>query len=178
MHFRAFARSKKKKREKKKSESIDIIAARLRTFRRILVAREAGKGKRGRRLARVRGVRRNFCLHYEPNCTFTRGRYRETMQDTRANMGAHLKWDIPMFLGIASTKDGRARAPIMSSTRRDISLSRVFEKPLSRLVIFPLLPRYFSPLLSFFFFFSSPSRTHAILSLIISTIYRSISGSR
>ena len=29
------------------------------------------------------------------------------MQDTRANMGAHLKWDIPMFLGIASTKDGR-----------------------------------------------------------------------
>ena len=32
---------------------------------------------------------------------------RETMQDTRANMGAHLKWDIPMFLGIASTKDGR-----------------------------------------------------------------------
>lgn len=34
------------------------------------------------------------------------------MQDTRANMGAHLKWDIPMFLGIASTKDGRARAPI------------------------------------------------------------------
>lgn len=30
------------------------------------------------------------------------------MQDTRANMGAHLKWDIPMFLGIASTKDGRA----------------------------------------------------------------------
>lgn len=29
------------------------------------------------------------------------------MQDTRANMGAHLKWDIPMFLGIVSTKDGR-----------------------------------------------------------------------
>jgi len=28
------------------------------------------------------------------------------MQDTRANMGAHLKWDIPMFLGTAVTKDG------------------------------------------------------------------------
>lgn len=28
------------------------------------------------------------------------------MQDTRANMGAHLKWDIPMFLGIAATKGG------------------------------------------------------------------------
>lgn len=46
------------------------------------------------------------------------------MQDTRANMGAHLKWDIPMFLGIASTKDGRARAPIMSSTRHNISRLR------------------------------------------------------
>lgn len=128
--------------------------SRLRTFRRILMAHEA-KRKRGRR-PRVRGVRRNFCLHYEPNCTFTRGRYRETMQDTRANMGAHLKWDIPMFLGIASTKDGRARAPIMSSTRRDISLSRLrkaFVSPRNLSSRAPLF--FFSSLLSSFPFFFS-----------------------
>lgn len=59
------------------------------------------------------------------------------MQDTRANMGAHLKWDIPMFLGIASTKDGRARAAIMSSTRHNISRLR---KALRHCAII-LLPR-------------------------------------
>lgn len=125
----------------------------MRTFRRILVAHEA-KRKRGRR-PRVRGVGRNFCLHYEPNCTFTRGRYRETMQDTRANMGAHLKWDIPMFLGIASTKDGRARAPIMSSTRRDISLSRLRKAFVSRSFLSRALSLFF-----FFFFFSSSLRSN------------------
>jgi len=35
---------------------------------------------------------------------FYAARYHETMQDTRANMGAHLKWDIPMFLGMLPPK--------------------------------------------------------------------------
>ena len=115
------------------------------------------KRKRGRR-PRVRGVRRNFCLHYEPNCTFTRGRYRETMQDTRANMGAHLKWDIPMFLGIASTKDGRARAPIMSSTRRDISLSRLRKAFVSPRNLSSRAPLFFFSSLLFLSFFPSSLR--------------------
>lgn len=37
-----------------------------------------------------------------------------------------------------------------------ISLSLVFEKPLSRLVIFPLVPHYFSSLLFFSFLFFPP----------------------
>lgn len=48
---------------------------------------------------------------------FYAARYHETMQDTRANMGAHLKWDIPMFLGIAATKDGRLGLRLMIAKR-------------------------------------------------------------
>lgn len=48
------------------------------------------------------------------------------MQDTRANMGAHLKWDIPMFLGIASTKDGRLRLMIALSQTATLRVLRRF----------------------------------------------------
>lgn len=78
------------------------------------------------------------------------------MQDTRANMGAHLKWDIPMFLGIASTKDGRARAPIMSSTRRDISLSRLRKAFVSPRNLSSRAPLFFFSSLFFSFLFFPP----------------------
>lgn len=55
------------------------------------------------------------------------------MQDTRANMGAHLKWDIPMFLGIASTKDSRLQHYDRAVTngnvlRRSFDVSRSSER--------------------------------------------------
>lgn len=118
----------------KQSRIKDRRVVRLRTFRRILLARGGRGGEDGFVVISVCIMSRTVLL---------RGKIpRETMQDTRANMGAHLKWDIPMFLGIASTKDGRG--PEYRSCRQPGAISLPSSKSPLSLASTQLLPFFAS----------------------------------